>query len=52
MSKVFSGDLVSYANRDNVVDRIKDGAPRTFVARDRRRIIWFASASRSACSAR
>ena len=52
MEKVFSGDLVSYADRENVVDRIKDGAPRTFALAHRRRdhLVrrW---ASRSACSA-
>ena len=41
MEKVFSGDLVSYANRENVVDRIKDGAPRTFVLAIGAAIIWF-----------
>jgi peptide/nickel transport system permease protein len=41
MGKVFSGDLVSYANRENVVDRIKDGAPRTFVLAIGAAIIWF-----------
>jgi peptide/nickel transport system permease protein len=41
MQKVFSGDLVSYANRENVVDRIKDGAPRTFVLAIGAAIIWF-----------
>src|SRR3712207_6399369 len=29
MGKVFTGDLISYANREDVVDRIIDGAPRT-----------------------
>jgi len=32
---------VSYANRENVVDRIKDGAPRTFVLAIGAAIIWF-----------
>ena len=41
MSKLFSGDLVSYANRENVVDRIKDGAPRTFALAIGAAIIWF-----------
>ncbi len=30
MGKLFSGDLISYSNRENVVDRIKEGIPRTF----------------------
>ena len=37
MSKVFSGDVVSYANSENVVDRIKDGPPRDVRPRHRRR---------------
>jgi peptide/nickel transport system permease protein len=41
MGKVFSGDLISYANRENVIDRIKDGAPRTFVLAIGAAIIWF-----------
>jgi peptide/nickel transport system permease protein len=41
MKKVFTGDLLSYANRENVVDRIKDGAPRTFVLAIGAGIIWF-----------
>jgi peptide/nickel transport system permease protein len=43
MGKVFSGDLISYANRENVVDRIKDGAPRTFILAIGAAIIWFVS---------
>ena len=43
MKKVFTGDLLSYANRENVVDRIKDGAPRTFVLAIGAGIIWFLS---------
>jgi peptide/nickel transport system permease protein len=41
MGKVFTGDLISYANRDNVIDRIKDGAPRTFILAIGAAIIWF-----------
>jgi len=41
MGKVFSGDLISYSNRENVVDRIKDGAPRTFALAIGAAIIWF-----------
>lgn len=29
MEKVFSGDLISYSTRENVVQRIKEGLPRT-----------------------
>ena len=29
MKKVFSGDLISYANREDVVQRIRDGLPHT-----------------------
>jgi peptide/nickel transport system permease protein len=43
MGKVFTGDLISYANRENVVDRIKDGAPRTFILAIGAALIWFAS---------
>jgi peptide/nickel transport system permease protein len=41
MSKVFTGKLESYANRENVVDRIKDGAPRSFILAIGAAIIWF-----------
>jgi peptide/nickel transport system permease protein len=41
MKKVFTGDLLSYANREDVVDRIKDGAPRTFILAIGAGIIWF-----------
>ena len=41
MGKVFTGDLISYANRENVVDRIIDGAPRTFALAIGAAIIWF-----------
>ncbi|MBJ7472835.1 MAG: ABC transporter permease, partial [Solirubrobacteraceae bacterium] len=30
MEKVLTGDLISYSSRENVVDRIVDGLPRTF----------------------
>jgi peptide/nickel transport system permease protein len=43
MGKVFTGDLVSYANREDVVDRIVDGAPRTFVLAIGAALLWFAS---------
>lgn len=29
IEKTFSGELISYSNRENVVDRIKEGLPRT-----------------------
>lgn len=29
MEKTFSGELISYSNRENVTDRIKEGLPRT-----------------------
>jgi peptide/nickel transport system permease protein len=41
MKKVFTGDLLSYANRENVVDRIIDGAPRTFALAIGAAILWF-----------
>jgi peptide/nickel transport system permease protein len=43
MKKIFTGDLISYANRDNVVDRIRDGAPRTLWLAGGAGIIWFVS---------
>jgi len=43
MGKVFTGDLVSYANREDVMERIIDGAPRTFVLAIGAAIIWFVS---------
>jgi peptide/nickel transport system permease protein len=41
MSKVFTGKLESYANRENVDARILDGAPRTFILAIGAAIIWF-----------
>src|SRR5918997_6075496 len=41
MGKVLSGDLVSYANREDVMERIIDGAPRTFALAIGAAIIWF-----------
>ncbi|MDP9400940.1 MAG: ABC transporter permease [Actinomycetota bacterium] len=41
MKKVFTGDLISYSNRENVVDRIVDGAPRTFALAIGAAILWF-----------
>jgi peptide/nickel transport system permease protein len=41
MEKVFTGDLVSYENRQNVVDEIVRGAPRTFALAIGAAILWF-----------
>jgi peptide/nickel transport system permease protein len=41
MEKVFTGDLISYANQTNVVDEIKRGAPRTFALAIGAALIWF-----------
>ena len=41
MGKVLTGDLISYANREDVVDRIIDGAPRTFALAIGAAILWF-----------
>jgi peptide/nickel transport system permease protein len=41
MEKVFTGDLISYANQTNVIDEIKRGAPRTFSLAIGAAIIWF-----------
>jgi peptide/nickel transport system permease protein len=43
MGKVLTGDLISYANREDVVDRIIDGAPRTFALAIGAAILWFVS---------
>jgi peptide/nickel transport system permease protein len=43
MQKVLTGDLLSYANREDVVDRFVDGAPRTFALAIGAAIIWFAA---------
>ena len=40
MEKVFSGELISYANQTNVVDEIKRGIPRTFALAIGAAIIW------------
>jgi peptide/nickel transport system permease protein len=42
MEKVFSGDLISYANQTNVVDEIKRGIPRTLALAIGAALIWFA----------
>jgi peptide/nickel transport system permease protein len=43
MRKVFSGDLVSYANQTNVVDEIKRGIPRTFALAIGAALLWFSA---------
>jgi len=42
MEKVFSGDLVSYANQTNVIEEIKRGLPRTFSLAIGAALLWFA----------
>ncbi len=41
MGQLFSGELISYQNRVNVVEEIKRGAPRTFALAIGAAIIWF-----------
>jgi len=40
MGKLFSGDLVSYDQRENVVTRIREGIPRTFALAIGAALIW------------
>ncbi len=40
MEKVFNGDLVSYSTQQNVIDEIKDRAPRTFALAIGAAILW------------
>ncbi|HVF78936.1 MAG TPA: ABC transporter permease [Solirubrobacteraceae bacterium] len=42
MEKVFTGDLISYANQTNVVEEIKRGIPRTFALAIGAALMWFA----------
>ncbi|HWC27959.1 MAG TPA: ABC transporter permease [Solirubrobacteraceae bacterium] len=42
MEKVFTGDLISYANQTNVVEEIRRGIPRTFALAIGAALIWFA----------
>lgn len=42
MEKVFTGDLISYANQTNVIDEIKRGIPRTFALAIGAALLWFA----------
>jgi peptide/nickel transport system permease protein len=44
MKKVFTGDLISYQNQDNVTDRIKEGLPITFSLAIGAAVIWMAFA--------
>ena len=41
MKKLFTGDLTSYQNRVDVVDTIKQGAPRTFALAIGAALLWF-----------
>jgi peptide/nickel transport system permease protein len=41
MKKVFTGDLISYEQRQDVVEVIIDGAPRTFALAIGAAILWF-----------
>src|SRR5688500_10680865 len=41
MGKLFSGDLISYDQREDVIARIIDGAPRTFALAIGAAILWF-----------
>jgi peptide/nickel transport system permease protein len=43
MEKVFTGDLISYANQTNVIDEIKRGIPRTFALAIGAALLWFAA---------
>jgi peptide/nickel transport system permease protein len=40
MEKVFNGDLISYSTQQNVIDEIKDRAPRTFALAIGAAILW------------
>jgi peptide/nickel transport system permease protein len=40
MKKVFTGNLISYQNQDNVIDRIKEGLPITFSLAIGAAVIW------------
>ena len=43
MEKVFTGDLISYANQTNVIEEIKRGIPRTFALAIGAALLWFAA---------
>jgi peptide/nickel transport system permease protein len=42
MGQIFSGDLVSYSTQQNVIDELKDRAPRTFALAIGAAILWMA----------
>ncbi len=42
MEKVFTGDLISYANQTNVLEEIGRGIPRTFALAIGAALLWFA----------
>jgi peptide/nickel transport system permease protein len=44
MKKVFTGDLISYQDQNNVIDRIKEGLPITFSLAIGAAVIWLAFA--------
>jgi peptide/nickel transport system permease protein len=44
MKKVFTGDLISYQDQNNVIDRIKEGLPITFSLAIGAAVIWMAFA--------
>jgi peptide/nickel transport system permease protein len=44
MKKVFTGDLISYQDQNNVIDRIKEGLPVTFSLAIGAAVIWMAFA--------
>jgi peptide/nickel transport system permease protein len=41
MGKLFTGDLISYDTREDVVERILEGAPRTFALALGAAVLWF-----------
>jgi peptide/nickel transport system permease protein len=45
MEKIFTGDLISYANQVNVTDEIRKGLPRTFSLAIGAAIMWMAFAT-------
>ena len=49
MKKLFTGDMVSYFTQLNVIEEIWKGLPRTLSLAIGAAIIWFGSASASAC---
>ena len=43
MEKVFTGELISYANQTNVIEEIRRGIPRTFALAIGAALLWFAA---------